>query len=296
MAFALKRSTRLHLRLPFSYFLLPVFLLGVALLHEVALQNVMLVGFILHSLIYPASNGYNSYFDRDEGSIGGLEKPPPVSKELFYVSWMLDILAIVIGWVFLGWEFAAMAFVYGMISKAYSHPLTRLKKHPIVGWLAAGVFQGYFTLLMAVVGIAGWHWSLIMSPMVQYAGILSTLLLFGSYPMTQVYQHEEDARRGDRTISLLMGVKGTFHFTALAFALSTVLFVIFFFSYFNGLAGGIFLLMLSPVLVFFAYWYMLVRKDIAKANFRNTMRLNLISATALNAFFLWLAIACSPHY
>jgi 1,4-dihydroxy-2-naphthoate octaprenyltransferase len=47
-----------------------------------------------------------------------------------------------------------------------------------------------------------------------YPALLSTCLLLGSYPMTQIYQHEEDARRGDKTFSLLLGIKETFIFTA----------------------------------------------------------------------------------
>jgi 1,4-dihydroxy-2-naphthoate octaprenyltransferase len=31
------------------------------------------MGIRLALLIYPASNAYNSYFDKDEGSIGGFE-------------------------------------------------------------------------------------------------------------------------------------------------------------------------------------------------------------------------------
>ena len=47
-----------------------------------------------------------------------------------------------------------------------------------------------------------------MTPSVQIPAILSSLLLFGSYPMTQIYQHEEDARRGDKTLSLKLGIQG----------------------------------------------------------------------------------------
>ena len=42
------------------------------------------------------SNGYNSYMDRDTGSIGGLEKPPLPSQSLFYLSIIMDILAILL--------------------------------------------------------------------------------------------------------------------------------------------------------------------------------------------------------
>ncbi|NJK83733.1 MAG: ubiquinone biosynthesis protein UbiA, partial [Saprospiraceae bacterium] len=63
--------------------------------------------------------------------------------------------------------------------------------------------------------------------------ILSSLMLLGSYPMTQIYQHEEDAKRGDTTLSLKLGILGTFHFTAITFGLATAGFVAYFISYFD---------------------------------------------------------------
>lgn len=73
----LQTSTWLHLRIPFSFFLMPVFLFAVSISPEPALWRTVLVFFITHFLLYPASNGFNSYYDKDENSIGALEKPPP---------------------------------------------------------------------------------------------------------------------------------------------------------------------------------------------------------------------------
>lgn len=281
----MKKSTIVHLRVPFSFFLLPVFLFAAACLPSFDWNRFIEVFFILHVLLYPASNGYNSYFDRDEGSIGGIKNPPKVTKELFYVAWVFDFLAIVFGLV-ISWKFALLLFIYGMVSKAYSHPSVRLKKRPIIGWLTACVFQGYFTFLMVVVGLG--HEELAFGPEVQWAAFLSTLLLFGSYPMTQVYQHGEDAKRGDNTMSLLLGILGTFHFTAICFTTSVALFVLYYITYFDHRAALLFVSVLFPVLVFFGYWYLKVRRDSNQANYDNTMRLNLISSSCLNVYFIWL--------
>ena len=283
----MKKSTIVHLRFPFSFFLLPVFLFATACLPETDWLILALIFVLLHFFLYPASNGYNSYYDKDEGSIGGVKVPPKVTKELYYVSWAMDVIAILIGLV-LSWKFAAMMLVYGLVSKAYSHPAIRLKKRPIIGWLTAGVFQGYFTFMMVCVGMG--YQSLLFSPMLQWAGLLSTLLLFGSYPMTQVYQHEEDARRGDITLSLILGVLGTFHFTAVCFSISVALFYWFFTTYFSFTMALLFLVSLSPVLIYFGYWYLQVRRSEELANFEYTMRLNLVSSACLNAFFTWLLL------
>lgn len=281
----MKKSTFLHLRIPFSFFLLPVFLFAAAVTKDFDLQTFWLVFFILHVLIYPASNGYNSYFDKDEKSIGGLKEPPPVSKELYWVSLLFDFIGIGLA-LFISWEFALMLFLYGIISKAYSHPSIRLKKMPIVGWLAAGVFQGYFTYMAVVIALKGVSITETMTWEIHGPGLLSSLLLLGSYPMTQVYQHEEDASRGDMTMSLLLGIKGTFHFTALIFSLAMAGFGYFFLSVYGTAVAAAFFLIMSPVLLYFTNWYFRVRKNENAADFTSTMRLNFISAASLNVFFV----------
>ncbi len=283
----MKKSTLLHLRIPFSFFLLPVFLLAVGVSDGISHINLLLSFFILHFLVYPASNGYNSYFDKDEGSIGGLKHPPKVSKELYYVSLIMDAIGLILA-MLISIEFMLMIFVYGGISKAYSHPSIRLKKFPIIGWLAAGIFQGYFTFLLSYVAINDIGVLEIFIWNVQFPGILSTLLLLGSYPMTQIYQHTEDAIRGDITISQKLGILGTFHFTAASFTISSAGFFYFFANQYSLETALIFAIAMSPVLVYFGWWYFQTRKNRSNANYTSTMRLNFISSLMLNAFFVYL--------
>lgn len=283
----LKKSTILHLRFPFSFFLLPVFLLATAVAGAVDFDIFLLVFGILHLLVYPASNGYNSYFDKDENSIGGLKKPPKVTIELYYVSLLLDLIALLLS-LFISLEFTVMVFIYGLISKAYSHPSIRLKKYPILGWLAAGIFQGYFTYLLTYIALKDIALSESFNLEIQLPGLLATLLLLGSYPMTQVYQHDEDTRRGDMTMSRLLGIKGTFHFTAIMFGLATIGFAYYFITFQNPFHAAVFVTVLAPVLGFFGVWYLQVRKSVENADFERTMKLNLISSLLLNAFFIYL--------
>src|SRR5690349_13986709 len=147
------RSSWLHLRIPFSYFLLPVFLFAVAISPNISETRMLWVFVILHLFLYPASNGFNSYFDKDEKSIGGLKNPPKVNKGLYYLSLLFDVLALLLGYFLINTQFAVMLFIYGLVSKAYSHPWIRLKKYPVTGWIAAGIFQGAFTFVMCYVGL-----------------------------------------------------------------------------------------------------------------------------------------------
>ncbi len=283
----MSRSTFLHLRFPFSFFLLPVFLFGLAVAEDRAWGDALLVFFILHFLLYPASNGYNSYFDKDEESIGGLKNPPKTTHELYWWSLGLDVLAIILGMV-ISWQFALMLLAYGLVSKAYSHPAIRLKKRPIAGWLSVGIFQGWFTLLMTIVGVTGVGFSDLLEMKYQIPALLSTAMLLGSYPMTQIYQHREDSLRGDRTISLILGVKGTFLFVATCFLFSNVGFIWYFWQFHSLMDAMYFQLALTPVMVYFFVWFYRSLRHSAAVNYSNTMGLNWISSTMLNLFYLLL--------
>lgn len=280
-------SSWLHLRIPFSWFLLPVFLFSVAISPNLNPDRLLWVFIIIHFFLYPASNGYNSYFDKDEKSIGGLKNPPPVKKGLYYLALLFDAIAIVLGFLKISVLFAAMLLIYGLISKAYSHPSIRLKKYPIGGWLVTGLFQGCFTFLMCYAGLNNFDLETIVKPHVITPALLTTIMLLGNYPMTQVYQHVEDAKRGDRTLSLRLGIRGTFYFTALVFGLAAAGFFFYFSHYYKISYAWQFLLALSPTLLFFTYWFLKVRKSEEAANYSHTMWLNLISSTSLNIFFVW---------
>lgn len=281
-----KRSSWIHLRVGFSYFLLPVFLFTLSFSSGWPVLRAWWVFLIVHLLLYPASNAYNSYYDKDEGPIGGLRHPPPVSKDLYYLALLFDAIGIILGILFLGYQFAIMLFVYGMVSKAYSHPSVRLKRWPWTSWLVAGFFQGFFTFMMCYMGLHDRPLMEVISGKTLIAASLPTLLLWGSYPMTQIYQHDEDARRGDRTLSLVLGVRGTFFFTAVAFTIASAGFFLFYATYESTLDGFLFLVFLLPVLGYFFYWFRLAMTDLAQVNYSNAMRLNFISSTCLNAFFV----------
>jgi 4-hydroxybenzoate polyprenyltransferase len=282
------RSSFLHLRLPFSFFLLPVFLFSLSVSPNFNGPRMFWVFFIVHFLLYPASNGYNSYFDKDEGSIGGLKYPPPTKKGLYFLSLILDATAIILGYLMINATFALMLFIYGLVSKAYSHPLTRLKRHGITSLFLTGIFQGLFTFVMCFIGINNFGIETVLTSPVLIPAGLSSLLLMANYPMTQIYQHEEDSKRGDITISIMLGINGTFHFAATTFVFGLIGFLLYFKIFFAQDYSAPFMFAVAPVIIYFIYWYIRVRGDNMTADYSNTMRLNLISAFCLNAFFIYL--------
>jgi hypothetical protein len=282
------RSSWLHLRIPFSFFLLPIYFFSLCISPNFKESSLLWVLLILHIFLYPASNGFNSYFDKDEKSIGGIKNPPPVNKGLYYLALLFDAVAILLGIFKLNWQFGLMLFTYGLASKAYSHPSVRLKKYPIYGWIVTGFFQGFFTVLMCYVGINNYGMETALNSKVLWAGALASLMLWGNYPMTQIYQHEEDLKRGDITLSIKLGVLGTFYFTAAFFTIAVAGFVFFFQTYFDVRYSIYFLAALSPVAIYFGYWFLRTRKDKNQADYTHTMWLNFISAMCLNAFFIYL--------
>jgi 4-hydroxybenzoate polyprenyltransferase len=283
----LSRSTWLHLRIPFSFYLLPVFLFSLAISPTINVYRSVIVFFVLHVFLYPASNGYNSYFDKDEKSIGGLKNPPKVSQNLYIMSLLFDAVAIVMGLV-ISWQFAVMLLIYGLVSKAYSHPSIRLKKYPFLSWLIAGFFQGAFTFGMSYIGLNDIGFTALNSSIIVIPALLSSTILWGSFPMTQVYQHEEDRKRNDITLSYKLGIKGTFYFTGLIFSASAACYWWYFATTYEVMYAWVFLFAMMPIVIYFITWFLLVNKDEYYADHAHTMRLNFISSLFLNLFFIYI--------
>ncbi len=277
------------LRIPFSLYLMPVFWFGLSALRGPWSGGRALGVFVvLHLLAYPASNGYNSYYDKDEGSIGGLEAPPNVTPALLHLVWLFDALAVA-GAALLSRPFAGLVTVYLLISKAYSYEGIRLKKYPLLSTAVVVVFQGAFTFLMAQVGAGAGPAQLLEKTNLLLA-LVSTLFLCGSYPLTQIYQHAEDGRRGDRTLSRRLGIRGTFVFAALGLLAGAGALALAY--WLRGEAGNtlVFLVATGPVVVLFGRWAWLAWHDPAHANFTWTMRMNQVSSLCLSAAFVFMLV------
>jgi 4-hydroxybenzoate polyprenyltransferase len=291
------KNVLLHLRLPFSFFLLPIFLFALSQVPHLDVSRAWWVFFILHFLLFPASNAYNSYYDKDEGSIGLLETPPPVSNALLYTAWGFDLAAILLGILFVTHWFSIYLVAYILVSRAYSYPAIRLKKYPLVSWFTVTIFQGAITYLavyealeIKIEDVGGWtleevqvianHKSQITNLLLP--ALICTSNLLAIYPLTQVYQHDEDARRGDLTMSRILGIRGTFINACGWLGLSGLGYLVYF-----GLSAQLLLLLLclAPLLVFFTWWMWQVWQDEQQANFKNTMLLNLLASVCLNIFF-----------
>jgi len=276
-----QRSTLQLLRLPFSFFLMPVywFALGQVVYRDPA--NAGLIFFILHVLVYPASNGYNSYMDRDTSPIGGLEHPMQPTRQLFRLTVAMDLLALLLS-AWISGYFMIGLVCYILASRAYSYRGIRLKKYPFLGYLTVIICQGGLVFFLVYHG-SHLHKSLDVPP---EAMIASSLLIGGFYPLTQLYQHEEDRKDGVRTISLLLGYRGSFIFTGIVYSVAFTLLAHYFIFSLQIREFFVLATCMLPVLVYFIIWAVKVWKDPGQANFKNTMRMNLLASLCTNAGFI----------
>ncbi|RMG28772.1 MAG: prenyltransferase [Bacteroidetes bacterium] len=272
------------MRIPFSIYLMPVYCFALSNTPHIPFNHALLIFVILHLLVYPASNGYNSFFDRDEGSIGGLKHPPPPNRQLFYLVVLFDLLAVGLS-LLISPLFALGVGVYLLVSKAYSYDRIRLKKYPYLSTLVVCSFQGAYTYWLVLYGLGVEAQALFHGANMRFA-LVSTLFLCGSYPLTQIYQHEEDRRRGDITLSLKLGVAGTFLFSGISMLLATGLLCDTYWQLGQVYRIGIFLLAGAPVMGVFGHWVWQVLSQGQPPGFGQSMRMNQVASLALSTAFV----------
>lgn len=262
-----------------------MYLFALGLVPDAGLQRSILVFVILHLLVYPSSNGYNSYMDRDEGSIGGIRNPLQPTRQLFRVSVLMDVAAVLLSGL-ISVVMALCIVLYILASRAYSYRGIRLKQYPVIGYLTVVLFQGGLTFFMVYHGC-----SVSGSLHAPVTGMLAASLLIGGfYPLTQIYQHEADRKDGVCTLSAWLGYRGTFIFTALVYSLAMALLAYLYSS--RQQSGKFFVLAtaMAPILVYFVWWASRVWRNENVADFTHTMRMNLLASVCTNIGFFILLI------
>jgi len=223
--------------------------------------------------------------DRDETPIGGLSKPLRPTKQLFYVTIIMDIIAVAFS-LFISIYFAAGVLLYILASRAYSYRGIRLKKFPLTGYVIVIIFQGAVTFFLS------YHGSIVDKTLEIpfWPALASSLLIGGYYPLTQIYQHEEDLKDGVVTISYKLGKKGTFVFCGIVFALATAAMFFTFDERGQLQLFFIFAVCMFPMIFFFIQWMVKTWKDQTKADFKNSLRMNLLASCCTTICFLILII------
>ena len=209
-----------HLRVPFQLTLAPIFLWGYFVSGTPPAWRLIPTFIAFHLFLYTGITAFNSYYDRDEGPIGGLEHPPSIHESLLPLSILIQAAGLILALTG-GRAFVVIYLVFVVLGVLYSHPATRWKANVWLSTLVVCGGQGALGFL------AGWA---VAKGEIQTAlslrGVLgalsAALTTFGMYPLTQVYQIDEDSRRGDKTICVLLGAEGGLRVSQTAFALAGV--------------------------------------------------------------------------
>ena len=143
----------------------------------------------------------NSAVDRDEGDVAYLRHPPAPPRQLAAFSTVLMALGQLLA-LWLGTAYAVVYAVCFALSLAYSVPPIRLKAVAGADWIIN--MWGFGTLTP----YAGWAATRLPLDAPRGLVLLAFCPLFAAlYPLTQLYQLEEDTRRGDRTLACVLGVR-----------------------------------------------------------------------------------------
>ncbi len=242
----------------------------------------MLVFIILHLFVYPSSNGYNSFMDRDEESIGGLKNPLQPTRQLFYVSIFMDVVAVLLS-LLVSTIFAWCIVIYIVCSRLYSYRGVRLKQYPLLGYLTVIINQGSLTFFMVYHGCddnLGTH--------VSYLPLLAAAFLIGGfYPITQVYHTIAPMPKIDGvTISMILGVKGTFIFCAFMYSIALSFLSCYYAGHEHYKPLLVFIIFFIPVIIYFVRWFLKVLQDKELADFKHTMQINWLASTCTSLAFI----------
>jgi 1,4-dihydroxy-2-naphthoate octaprenyltransferase len=273
-----------HLRLLFQFLLSPVFLWGYLLASGKVNSQLLIAYVAFHLFGYAGGTALNSYYDRDEGPIGGLAQPPPVPEHLlaFSMGWQAAgfLLALTVNL-----SFAAIYAAMFWMSVAYSHPRTRWKGKPLPALTTVALGQGVFAFL------GGWSAARgeIRSALDVWAilGVFTaTLLIVGLYPLTEIYQLEADARRGDLTLARFLGVPGSFRWGMICIALGGAGAVWVAAARFSAVEALVLIPFIGILLGWLRNWASRFEKQSVLENYRTLMRL--FAVTTL-PFLTWIA-------
>ena len=209
----------LHLRWHYQVFILSGgFLLGGFLSPSINWTSYLIQFFNVHLLLFGGATAYNSYWDKDVGPIGGLKNPPPMSRWM----WMMSILMQAVGLLIAipaGNAFVAVYALSMLLFWLYSTPHARWKGEPVKSLLAIGISTGTNSFLMGYLS-AGMN-EINISTLCAALGV--ALVILSLYPISQLYQMDDDRKRGDRTFAIKYGFTGVFNFFVISFAAGILL-------------------------------------------------------------------------
>ena len=282
-----------HLRLPFNLLLTPVFAWGVWLGGGVDDPWRLAAAYLaLHVFLYGGTNALNSVYDRDEGPIGGMLRPPPVDRGLLPFAWSIQAAGLPLA-LYVGGPFALTWSALLVVATAYSHPRWRWKADPVAAVAAVALGQGGLGALAGTWAVAdrGRGWSVLRDladPGLLIGLAAAAALITGLYVVSQVYQTGEDRRRGDRTWPVLLGPRRALRWALVASGLGGVVLVATVARTVGGLAVLPLVLLLAGLGGAQLRWAATFDEGDVVGNFRRAMTLVAAGGLGLTLYLVWL--------
>lgn len=278
------RSLLIHLRLNFQMLLAPIFLWGMLLGGGYVTWRTLVAFLAFHIFLYGGGTAFNSYYDRDEGPIGGLEVPPPVIPALLPFSLGMLSIGLVLS-VLVNPPFVVLYAVLYVMMVGYSQPLTRWKARPwpalitvVTGQGFGGFLGGWFGVNATTARLGTWE---------GVAGLASAAIMtLGFYPLTQLYQIDEDRRRGDMTPAVVWGAERCFWIAVACFFCGAVVMGTLLATRFTLLEGIVAALVLVALSAATLAWRKRFSTNSVRQNFHWLMRVNAGGAGAFGAYLL----------
>ena len=199
-----------HLRVPFQLSLSPLFLWGY-FLASLRITSALLTGFAaFHFFLYTGITAFNSAYDKDEGPVGGMLTPPKIPPHLLEFSLLVQAVGLLLAWT-VNISFAVIYGLIALLGAAYSHPKVRWKASPVASAVTVWFGQGACGCAAGWAAATGGLSTLATERGI--GGVLSAAFTtLGLYPLTQVYQIQEDSKRGDRTLAVALGAARALRF------------------------------------------------------------------------------------
>lgn len=260
-----------------SLIFLPIFLFAVSQTQEINWLHTALFFVVMFVLVQPSIQMQIAYANMQlsKCDIAQTEK----AKKLFKISTAMDGVAVIFSTVVFSLEAGAGVLTYLLLSKLLNSNPIRLKKYAIISWLLTMAMQG--VLLFALIQYTCGKIMLITNVFALQATAFFVGFMF---PLTQMYTHQQDANRGDLTISLRLGIKGTFTLGLVTFLVAILFMGLHFYNVKKLFHFYLFLLFLSPVAAYFFWWRKNTKIQPLAANYTFTRLFVMITTISMGLF------------
>ena len=273
----------IHLRLHYQFLILSGGYLAAALIVDEVNWVQYWVQFInVHVLLFGGATAFNSWHDKDEGPIGGLKSPPEMHQWMRSASMVLQFFGLI--WAInVNWNFTIIYAVSILFFWLYSSPLTRWKGKPVLSLIAIGVSTGTNSFFMGFLAAGGY-------PITWFEDLTALgvfFLILSLYPVSQVFQTEEDLKRGDVTFAAKFGLKGVKWLFACLFPLGTAI-LTFSLIESRGMVGALFGLIgaVAYMIILYLVWQLKGKES----EYAMVMRIKFLASLSFVLFMLtWIA-------